>query len=76
MKSVRGDGKSSERDGRLFGVDLSEADKEVDTGGVRTTSDDIDKGGLHDGCFKSGDGLFLGVCSHRVSKSVEYEKEP
>lgn len=58
VKTSRGVGGSSERDGGLVGVNLDEADKEVNTSGERTVPNDIVWERLRYVCFESGDGLF------------------
>lgn len=59
----------------LVVLDLSESDERVDTRGERIVADNIVGGGLHDGCFESGNGLLDEDCSREVGEGGVCEAE-
>lgn len=67
MRGVGGNGEALEGGGELVGVELYEAHKGVYFGSVRTAPDGIVAGGLHDGGFEGGHGLFAKSCCHGLS---------
>lgn len=74
-KRVGDDGRSFERNEGVVRVELDEADEEVRTGGEATVPDDFVGGGLHNGCFDGGDGMFVEGCGHGMGEGGGCEGE-
>lgn len=68
MKGVGGGGGSFEGVEELFEVDLDDAGGEVSTGDEGTAADAVLGEGMHDGCSKDEDGLFVETCGHGLNK--------
>lgn len=73
MNGAGCDEQSAETDERLVGVDLNDADERAHTGAQGPVVNDVIDGGLHDGCFGGGDGLFERAAAKRWAKAWKCE---
>lgn len=64
MEWVAKYGENFKESGRFVGLDLDRAHKGAGTGGEGVLLNGIVRGGPHDGCFESRDGLFAEGCGH------------